>query len=495
MFRWYKTFLHGVSVHPVGALGVILVTSSFVVFIFIELLQMTGAVTNTYVGLVTYLTLPALFVLGLLLIPVGWFLVRRKYGRPLRELAVQRFGTDEMRAGFAGSRLVRIILLLTVVNVVFLGAASTRMLMFMDSARFCGTACHSVMNPEWTTYQASPHAHVPCVACHVGEGIGATIDAKINGAWQVISASFDLYERPIPTPVHTLRPARETCEKCHWPDRFYGTRLKTIARFDFDWRAEPRYTTLGLKIGSGAGTNRGEIHWHVAEHNEVRYASIGDRREDMIWVEARQADGSFKRFNHRKRSGEVHDRDVRVMDCVDCHNRATHIYEDPEVAVDARLQRGLLDPSLPRIKAIALAALTHDYPDMGAAMQGIDIHLRAALRDSDPQVLASRMDAVDRAIACLQAAYRRNIHPGMHISWNAYPSHLGHRRGGGCFRCHNADLVDESGRSISQDCTLCHSILAHESPQPFTYLKTPDPKGREYQAHRTMRSEFLNSFR
>jgi hypothetical protein len=134
------------------------------------------------------------------------------------------------------------VLMLTILNLAIFGAASARMLHFMDSAKFCGTACHSVMNPEWVTYQQSPHAHVQCVECHVGEGMGALIDSKINGMWQVISLNFNLYERPIPTPVHNLRPARETCEKCHWPDFFIGNRVKTFPHYG--WIHCPLLVTL-----------------------------------------------------------------------------------------------------------------------------------------------------------------------------------------------------------------------------------------------------------
>ncbi len=169
------------------------------------------------------------------------------------------------------------------------------MLHFMDSAEFCGTACHSVMNPEWTTYQASPHARVACVECHVGEGVGALVNSKLNGAWQMVSATFDLYERPIPTPVHQLRPARETCEKCHWPSKFYGSRLQTRIAYENDEASTPRYTTLNLKIDAGAAGDTG-VHWHISPGKEVRYASVDDEREEMIWVESLQPDGNVRRF-------------------------------------------------------------------------------------------------------------------------------------------------------------------------------------------------------
>ena len=148
------------------------------------------------------------------------------------------------------------------------------------------------MNPEWTTYQASPHAHVACVECHVGEGVGALVDSKLNGAWQMVSATFDLYERPIPTPVHQLRPARETCEKCHWPDKFYGSRLQTRVSYEDD-EASRRATRPSTSRSTPEPPATTGVHWHIAPSNEVRYASVDDEREEMIWVESRQPDGSY----------------------------------------------------------------------------------------------------------------------------------------------------------------------------------------------------------
>ncbi|MEJ2580834.1 MAG: NapC/NirT family cytochrome c, partial [Acidobacteriota bacterium] len=225
MFRSYFDFVRAVSLDPLGRIGVILTTTSFVSFVFFQLAILAGVVTNAYVGLIVYLLFPLLFILGLIIILIAWIRRKRRTGLETQELLEQQFGVDGVEGGFAGSRVLRTVLVLTLANIVILGGASIMMLHFMDTAEFCGTACHKVMNPEWTTYQASPHARVACVDCHVGGGVGALVNSKLNGAWQMVSAAFNLYERPIPTPVHQLRPARETCEKCHWPDKFYGSRL------------------------------------------------------------------------------------------------------------------------------------------------------------------------------------------------------------------------------------------------------------------------------
>ena len=493
MNKRFVNMLRGLSTNWVGSLGVALTTTAFVLFLFIEILRVLGIVTSSYIGLVSYLALPALFVLGLILIPFGWSALKRATGKTTRELMDERFEPSELESRAFGSRIVRMFFLLTLVNILFLGAGTARMLHFMETPKFCGTACHGVMEPEWTTYQASPHAHVRCVDCHVGDGAGALIDSKINGLKQMVSATFKLYERPIPTPVRQLRPARETCEHCHWPDKFYGDRLVEKVRYGFDEASTPQYTTLSLKVGSGQGQRRGEIHWHVADRNEVRYASVDDEREEILWVESRQADGTWKRFERRDRTAGAHDA-VRVMDCVDCHNRATHIYEDPEKAVDERMASGEIPTDIPFIKARALAALTGSYADADAAMQGIDAALAGWYRTKYPKRTAEFAAGLDRATASLQSAWKRNVHPGMNVTWGAYPSHLGHDNGGGCFRCHTPELQGPAGESISNDCTLCHSILAEESPHPFQFLLPVAEKGDpDAGRHKYLQEEFLNT--
>ena len=488
----YRNFVRGLSVNPVGRAGVVLTTSSFLTFAFMELLRLLGVLTNAYIGLITYLLLPALFVLGLLLIPLGWWLYRRARGRATRELLAERFAPGAVEARPAGSRLFVTVAVFTLANILFLTAASMRMLAFMDTPVFCGTACHKVMHPEWATYQVSPHARVRCVGCHVGEGVGALVDSKLNGARQMFLAMFDAYERPVPTPVRQLRPARETCEKCHWPEKFYGYRQQVRVRYGQDRDSTPRYTTLNLKIDTGETAGRAGIHWHVAAANAVRYASEGDGRERMLWVEVRQGGGAWKRYASRARPAATAPPEwQRTLDCVDCHNRATHIYEEPESAVDERIRRGLVDRSLPFAKREVLGAVLPEYPDREAAMAGIAGRLEGAYARLLPAMSARQRQSVERAVAAAQEIYNRNIHPLMEVRWGTYPSHLGHRHDGGCFRCHNRDLVDEAGRSIPDGCTLCHSFLAFGSDRPYRFLDVPSAADPEGAMHQYLREEFI----
>lgn len=495
MLQKYLNFIRGVSVTALGKTGVVLVTSAVVTFIFIELLHILGIFTNAYAGLISYLLLPTLFIFGLILIPVGWTRYRRSTGKSTRELLTENFESGSVRADIMGSRVLWILAGLTVANILFLSFAAYRTMHFMDQSEFCGTACHEVMGPEWITYNQSPHARVACVDCHVGEGFKPLVNAKLNGAWQMISAGFDLYERPIPTPVHNLRPARETCKKCHWPDKFYGNRLKTIVHYDSDEAVTPRYTTLLLKIDSGQKGHETGIHWHIAEENEVRYVSVNDEREEIIWVEARQADGSYRRYTNRLLAGQQSDADeVRVMDCVDCHNRATHIYEDPSDALDQRIHDGLIDVSLPFIKREALRAIKTSYSDKEFARQEIERKIRHFYQRHHSDLMEEKATELENSIKAVQAVYHRNVHPTMEITWGSYPNHIGHQNNLGCYRCHNQYLVDDRGQNIFANCTVCHSILAKDSDQPFEFLQNGDADRRETLMRNYLRDDFLESY-
>ncbi len=495
MYDKYKRFIRGVSVNWYGKLGVILTTSSFVTFVVLELTRLLGLLTNAYVGLITYLLFPALFVLGLLLVPAGWFSYKKSTGKTTGELLNERFTEEDQQRGIFGTRVFRTVLLLTILNVLFMLGASSQMLHFMDTPNFCGTACHSVMNPEWTTYQVSPHARVKCVECHVGEGVDALVNSKLNGAYQMLSITLNLYEKPIPTPVHQLRPARETCEKCHWPSKFYGTRLKTITSYEHDSLSSAKYTTLAMKIDSQRGDSRSGIHWHIDSTNEIRYASVDDERREMIWVDVKMPDGSYERYANKSFTGvKPSEHDGRVMDCVDCHNRATHIYEYPENAVNKSMLAGEIRKELPFAARQALAAISGDYPDKETGLTGVDDSFRWFYKTRYPELLAKRSEDIDRAIEALQEIYSTNIHPGMNIAWGSYPNFIGHKNNQGCFRCHNNKLVSEDGEHIPYDCTLCHSILAYDSSRPFEYLSQPDTSSTDYMMHDYLQDEFMKSY-
>ena len=88
--------------------------------------------------------------------------------------------------------------IMTAINVPIFAIATYSGTVFMESTQFCGQTCHSVMDPEYTAYQRSPHARVACVECHIGPGAPWFVRSKLSGSYQVLAVTFNLYPRPIP---------------------------------------------------------------------------------------------------------------------------------------------------------------------------------------------------------------------------------------------------------------------------------------------------------
>jgi hypothetical protein len=371
--------------------------------------------------------------------------------------------------------------LLTIVNVVILGTASYKGVEVMDSTAFCGATCHSVMTPEYTAYRRSPHARVKCVACHIGPGADWFVKSKLSGAWQVVATAFDLYPRPIPTPIHNLRPARETCEQCHWPTKFVGDRLKVITHYSDDEANTGLKTVLLMRVGGVEGRKSQGIHWHVDPAIRIRYLS-DESREHIHEVELTRADGTVLTFTRPGEKdgvpaeGEAAEspQGWRVMDCVDCHNRPTHIYRMPEDAIDAAIEQGRIDRSLPYVRREGLKLLREDYASHEEARRSIADRLGAFYSEQYPQLAADGREKIEQASRVLGDLFCTNVFPSMKVEWGTYPSHIGHMNDPGCFRCHDDELQASDGQTVPQDCDTCHTLLAMEEKSPEV-LKTLQP--------------------
>jgi hypothetical protein len=453
--------------NALGIAGASLTTISAVLIVSLAVAAALGFVGSPYVGIVAFLILPAFFVLGLLLIPLGSHLARRRArlaaerGEEIPPLPVIDLNEARVR------RFVVIFMGLTGLNVLILGVAGYKGLQVTDSPAFCGS-CHSVMDPEFTAYRRSPHARVACVDCHIGEGASWFVKSKLSGAWQVISVTFDLYQRPIPTPIHNLRPARETCMECHWPSKFTGDRLKVTPSFADDAANTERQTVVLLHVGGGEtahGPVQG-IHAHVAPGVEVRFLADASRQK-ITTVEATYPGGRTETYRTKDSPAAAPAGDGwRVMDCIDCHNRPTHRFREPGPEVDEAIHSGLIDRSLPFVKREGLKALRVSYPSHPEARQGIEKQLVEFYRGLDAAAWPSREAAVRRAATALGDIWSWNVWPSMKITWGTYPTFLGHDAAPGCFRCHDGEHVTAAGKAISQDCALCHSLLAVEEVNP-----------------------------
>jgi nitrate/TMAO reductase-like tetraheme cytochrome c subunit len=475
-----KTFTKGISASKVSLIGAVMTTVTFPVLVATAIFDLQGLVGNPYFGFFTYMILGPMFITGLVLVFLGLFFFKGKE-------EIEFFTFDYLKKQFsAPSRFVRfrkmvvLVSFLTVINVFVVSLVAYNGYHFTESPTFCGKLCHSVMTPEYTAYQNSPHSRVPCVECHIGAGATWFVKSKISGMKQLYAVAFNTYERPIETPVLSLRPARATCEECHRPELFQGDKLLVKNKFLPDEKNTHVQTVLLMKVGSGGfrGQKAQGIHWHVAPGNEITYKHADRERQDITEVTLKKEDGTDVVFKGGNDASEAKEGDnqgsTRVMDCIDCHNRPTHIYLPPGEALDQKLLTGKIPTELPFIKRQALQAVTREYDTKEKAKNGIATELTDWYKKNYPDLVEKKPSLLTQAISGAQEAYAENVFPAMHIGWNTYKNNIGHdgeNFTGGCARCHDGSHESASGETIPMDCNTCHVILAEEQPHP-EILKT-----------------------
>lgn len=331
---------------------------------------------------------------------------------------------------------------------------------YMDSPEFCGELCHTVMRPELVAYQNSPHARVDCVNCHIGLGADWLVRSKISGTRQVLAVLTKTYSTPIESPVKELRPARETCERCHWPQKFTEDRIRVYRTYDVNEANTERLRVQAFRVGGGRGDSVAGIHWHIAAN--VWYLALDEKRQDIAWVGVEKADGKFMEYVNTAKAGEITpehiEKEKRLMDCIDCHNRATHVFRSPEEMVDEAMALGLIDPSLPFIKKMAMETLSSLNPSTADANNKAET-IPEFYKDSYPQVYEEQKKAVDGAVTELKDIAASVSFPEMKVDWTTYPSNLGHTKSPGCFRCHGKLVNLAAGGKVTvirAGCDLCH---------------------------------------
>lgn len=435
-------------------LGVVIASAMALLFVILFALEALGFFSNPYIGLLLFAAVPAAFVLGLLLIPLGLRLdARRRQRSPGAPPA--DWPVIDLRVG-RQRRVIAAVGALTVVNLMLLSMASYGAVHYMETTEFCGQVCHTTMEPQYVAHQSGPHARVACVACHVGPGAGALVESKLAGTRQLWQVATRRVPTPIPSPVHSLRPARYTCEQCHWPEKFHGDRIRVFTEFGDDEQNTQASSVMTLLVGGGSadlGVGTG-IHWHMNIENEIEYITTDPRREVIPWVRLRDRHGNVREYVTPGTTPEqLAGGERRRMDCIDCHNRPAHTFHaSPERAVDSAILQGLIPRELPFVRREAVAAVTPEYPDRPAALEAIATRLRDHYRD-DPSVDAR---LVERAIAGTQSVWSINVFPAMNVTWGTYPNHIGHMDFPGCFRCHDDEHAAQDGSVIRQDCELCH---------------------------------------
>ena len=458
--EWSKP-LYFFAQNPVSLTGAVITTSTAfttIAFWFYEIF-LPGP-PHPYIGILVFLTLPAIFVLGLLLIPVGIWLKRRS----LR-------GSGSLPGVFPAvdlhlpvvRRTLEWVGLATGINLLIIGTASYRGVEYLDSTNFCGTTCH-VMLPENTAYHLSPHAHVACVDCHIGPGLPWMVRAKVNGLRQVYR------------PVKDLRPASQTCERCHWPGRFVGDKLLVRTSYTSDEKNTPQTDVVMLQVGGSTGQGATGIHGHhLADAARIRYISTDSQRQTIPAVYYTDDQGKTTEFisSDAKPTKEQLDRgEHRVMDCLDCHNRPAHVADLPENAVDKQMSIGRISPDLPYVRKKAVEVLKVNYTTRAVAQQAITSEITAFYQTNYPEIDRAKRTLVQQAGQEVANIYLRNIFPDMNVTWGTHPNNLGHNDSPGCFRCHDGNHTSADGQTITNDCSACHQILAsgEEHPKILTDL-------------------------
>jgi hypothetical protein len=442
--------------------GFVLVANSLLLILILFLFSIFSAQSNTYLGLYIYIILPAFLVLGLILIPLG-ILFRIKKKEPTTE------GGPWPLIDLNQKKHRATIIKISVITMLFLVASamgSYRAYQYSESVEFCGKLCHKVMEPEYTTYQHSAHARVTCVECHVGEGADWYVKSKMSGLYQVYSVLFHKYSRPIATPLHNLRPARETCERCHWPEKFYSRKLRSQRSYLADETNTEWNVSLMMKIGpefSPMGLTEG-IHWHINKNFKIEYVSNSPDRESIPWVKLTNLKtGEVKIFKDEENPLDKKAMDtleVRSMDCMDCHNRPSHLYKSAPDYIDNALISGIIPKDLPYIKNAAMEALKLEYEDKDTALRSIKETILGFYKDEHPEVLSKEEMRIRKAITAIQGEYQLNAFPYMRASSSRYLNHIGHIESDGCFRCHSDRHKTAKGETISRSCDLCHTIIA-----------------------------------
>ncbi len=453
--------------NPVSMSGLLLTGVCTLIGLPMMFLDMFAPRTNPYAGIFIYFFLPGGAIFGVFLAMLGVIIERRSRKRhpdrpipPLPKIDLSKPSHRFLLLGGVASLLI-VFLLLSVTGY--------RAYNFSDSVQFCGLTCHKVMKPEYTAYQKSPHAHVACVSCHIGPGVNWFVRSKITGAYQVYSVLFHKYDRPIATPIRNLVPAHETCEQCHWPAKFFGAQQKVFSHRLADEKNSPWQMVSLLKVGGGdpqLGSTSG-IHWHMYIKNKIYFIDTDGKREVIPWVRSVSKDGTVTEYMSTESSlspEEISKRQIRQVDCIDCHNRPSHIFMTPHRAMDQAFDANLIDPGLPYLTREAMRLLAGEYANEKEALEAINKNLPVFYQANYPDIYKQKKGAIDQAVKTVQNIYSHNMFPEMRTDWRAHPAHIGHLEFDGCFRCHDGLHKSKEGRVITNDCNACHTILAQGSP-------------------------------
>jgi len=450
--------------------GALLAVASVFAFLLLFVLDVTSGHGNPYMGIVAYVITPGFLFIGIGLVVLGGWLQYRQERLAAPGSPPISWSVDLKRS--RDRKILGVFIAAAIVFLLLTAIGSYQTYNYTESVQFCGQVCHVPMQPEHTAYLHSPHARVDCVECHVGSGAAAYVKTKINGMRQLWHVARNDFPRPITMDSTTLRPARETCEHCHWPQKFSGSLDKTYRHFLSDEKNTPFSVRLLLNVGGGGGglyhSSQG-IHWHTDSANKVEFAYTDPQQQEIPWIRVTDAKGKVTEYRKPDFKGDIKKLPVHTMDCIDCHTRPSHNMLPPDESIDKAMAAGRIDSSIPKVKSNVMTAITATYATKEEALQKIDAALRTAY-PNNPKVEA--------VIAETKQIYSDNFFPEMKADWRAYPNNIGHKIWNGCFRCHDGKFVTSEGKQMkATDCNSCHLILAQGSDAEMEKL---NPKGYDF---------------
>jgi hypothetical protein len=452
------------SQHWLSLFGAGLVVTALVSWLVVLPQSIRGHVNNPYLGIVVFLTIPAVFFVGLALIPIGIYLGRRQIRKGVVEAQFDRAKMFRRVGWFVAAT--------TLLNLLIGTQVTYRAVKHMETPQFCGATCHA-MKPEFSAYVNAPHSKVECVGCHVVPTGAGWIRAKTSGIRQLAEVVLNTAPRPIPSALESNRlvPSRETCENCHWSQKFADVRLRVFNKYAEDEENSRTQTVLMMMVGGSRSTGIHGAHFGPGIH--IRFGTDDRTRQTIPWVEYRNAAaGEIETFVSSDASSDLHRALPKYdMQCVDCHNRPSHSFDLPDRAVDKALALGDIRVTLPFVKKKSVELLKATYRTSQEAADRLPRALIAFYQENYPKLYTQRSQDISQAAQAVLAIYNRNVFPELKVSWGTYPNNLGHTDFPGCFRCHDGSHTAKNDKTITQECTSCHELLATDEASP-EILKT-----------------------
>ncbi|MBM2814342.1 MAG: hypothetical protein HW421_1104 [Ignavibacteria bacterium] len=462
-----KRLLPIVFYNPLTVSGTFTAIIGSLVTLFLLVLDFFSQYTKAYMGIITFVLVPSIMLLGILLVIIGMFIENRK-------LLIDKGHERKLPIIDLNNTKHQVATLFFVVGAATMAAFSVIGTMkaydYTNTEDFCGNTCHKVMEPVYTAYMDSPHSRVGCVKCHINPNASWSEKSKLSGISQVYSTFFNKFPKPIPTPITNLRPNEQTCEQCHWIRQFYSEKKMVFDFFTSDEKNTETKLAMHIKIGGGTqelGNNAG-IHWHMIMTNEVAYYASDKERMSIPVIKSRNLQ-TGKEIIYRDSEVKIPDdslkeQNFRIMDCMDCHNRQSHVFYQPNKIVNTYMSLGKIDRTIPYIKNLSVQALEGHATSRMTAYNDIKNFIWKFYDNNYPLVLREKKSSILSTIDQLNKIYLRNYFPENGVSWRKFPNNIGHLYSPGCFRCHDGNHKTPEGKVLSSDCNICHSIIEQKAP-------------------------------